>query len=158
LTQSIIIFLENNFIHLGSKNFKLPGPDSKFPPLTINTSGHPNHMGFFLPSFPAVAVQNALGTNNTADISWSRPNSHSPHYLVESPLATNSSQGFSDPNSILEQQIELLLETVQKKVQSGTFSPRAQNSLKLINDLISMETPVASARTSTCESPSQYSW
>ena len=58
-----------------------------------------------------------------------------------------------DPDSILEDQLELLLKAVKKKLQSGTFSPRAQDSLKLINTLVSTETPVTSARsTSTCES------
>jgi hypothetical protein len=110
--------------------FKLPGPDSKFAPLTINTSGLTNHMGFFLPLLSGAADQNAFANNSTSS---------------------------SDPDSTLEDQLELVLKTLslQKKLQSGTFSPRAQDSLKLINTLVSTETPVTSASartTSTCES------
>ena len=85
-------------------------------------------MGFFLPPIHGATVQNALA--NAGD-STSAP----------------------DPDSILEDQLELLLKAVKKKLQSGNFSPRAQDSLKLINTLVSTETPVTSARsTSTCES------
>ena len=89
-------------------------------------------MGFFLPPIHGATVQNALA--NAGD-----------------------STSASDPDSILEDQLELLLKAVKKKLQSGNFSPRAQDSLKLINTLVSTETPVTSARsTSTCES--LYSW
>jgi hypothetical protein len=164
LTQSIIIFLENNFIYLGSKIFDLPasGPDSKLPPLTINTSGHLDHMSFFLPPFPGAAVQNALGNNGTTDFSWLRLNHpHSPQHLVESPQAITSSSQDSQDNSILERQLELVLENVQRELQSGNFSPRVQDKLRLINSLVSSsaESSVTSARTaSTCESPSVHSW
>lgn len=138
-TPSITIILENNFVLLGPKNFKLPGPDSRFPPLTINTSGHTNHMGFYMPPFlqAGAPVQNAFANNSTSP----------------------SSQ---DPNSILlEQQLELVLKTVQKKLQSGTFSPRDR---ELLNALVPTETPtpvtsgarLSSVRTSTYES--LYSW
>lgn len=86
------------------------------PPLTINTS---DHMDFFLPPFPGAAIQNLLANNNSSS---------------------------PDPDSILEQHLELVLEAVQKKLQSGlgTFSPRA---LKLLNALVSTEILVNNART-----------
>lgn len=114
-------------VHLGSNFFNLPDPDSKFAPLTINTSSLTNHMGFFLPQIHGAAVQNVLANNSTSS---------------------------PDPDSILEDQLELLLQSVfKKKLQSGTLSPRAQENLKLISTLVSTETPVTSARTtSTCES------
>jgi len=110
----------------GSNFFKLPHPDSKFPPLAINTgtSGHLNHLGFFLPPFPG---QNSLANNG--------PNS-------------------PDPDSILEQQLELVVEAVQRKLQFGTFSPRAQDSLKLINALVSTETLVTTTSARTNPKPS----
>ena len=84
-------------------------------------------MGFFLPQIHGAAVQNVLANNSTSS---------------------------PDPDSILEDQLELLLQSVfKKKLQSGTLSPRAQENLKLISTLVSTETPVTSARTtSTCES------
>lgn len=87
-------------------------------------------MSFFLPPFPGATDQNAL--------------------------ANDSSTSSPDPDSIFEKQLESLLETLQDKLQSGSFSPRAQDRLKLINALVSTETLVTSARTSTCES--LYSW
>ena len=100
-------------------------PDSKLPPLTINTSGRLNDMDFFLSPFLGGIVQNSLANNITNP---------------------------PDPDSILEQQLELVVEAVQRKLHSGNFSPRAQESLKLINALISTETLDTSARTtSTCE-------
>ena len=128
--RSITIF---NFVHLGSKNVKLPARDSKFPPLSINTSIHPNNMGFsFLPPFSDDAtVQNELST-------------------------TGNSTSSSDPDAILEQHLELLLKAVQQK--SGTFSPRAQDRLKLLNALVSTETLVTTSARSTATSESLYSW
>ena len=157
----------NNFVHLGSKIFKLPDPDSgsRLPPLTINTSGHLNHMSLFLPPFPGASVQNALGNNGSIrDFSWSRPNHPQfSQYPVESPQATtsSSSQDSQDLSSILESELEFVLEKVQKELQSGNFSPRIQDKLRLINALVSestTETPISARTTSTCESPSLYSW
>ena len=127
LIQYKITFFENNFLHLGSKNFKLPGPDSKVPHLTIDTSGHTNDMEF---SFSDAAIK-AFASCSTSS---------------------------TDPDSTMEQQLDDSimehLELAVKKLQSGSVSPRARDSLyKLLSVLASPDTPVSSSRTtSTCES------
>ena len=159
LWQSLINFLENNFVHLGSKN--LPGPHSNF---TINTAGHPIHTGFLPPFLASGAVQNAL---SLADVSSSRRlNPHSPHFPVEFLPATNSSRDFPDPDLLLEHQLECVLESIQKKLQTSSaeiLSPGAQGILIAINTLVSSRGTPGSARTSSrtlsCwESPCSHSW
>ena len=92
-------------------------------------------------------------------------------YLPPSPacgpplLATVSPRDSLDPNMVLEHQLECVLDTIQKKLQTGSaeiLSPRAQGILIAINSLVSREIP-GSARTSTrplscCDSPHSHSW
>ncbi|KAF8802744.1 hypothetical protein BYT27DRAFT_7244528 [Phlegmacium glaucopus] len=108
-----------------------------------------------LSPFPG-AVQDALLSSITEDKendTYSQRHPH--HYLPESPLSTNSSRNPPVNNSgrlehLLESALEtaltaaLIIQTSETSSSAEILSPRAQNTLKALNALVSGKTPVSS--------------
>lgn len=128
----------------------LPGP--AFQPFQTNPFP-PTHMGFppnflshILEPFPGNG-QN-IPPNNYATDDWSNSSTlQRSHYPAESPLATNSSLDILDNDSkLLEHHLHSALAIVVKA--SGTSSleeiltSQSQNSLKALNALVPVETPI----------------
>lgn len=154
-----MLFLEGNIIHLATST--LPSPE--FQPFPVNPF-LPIHMGLH-PSFllpPNLeplsgTIQNASPTNITVN-PWCDTDPQ--HHPVESPPARNSPL---DTNSKrLEYLLESALATALTIQISGItssaniLSPRAHNTLKALNALVSVETPVSDSETVANDPPSRF--
>lgn len=145
-------------IHLATST--LPGPE--FQPFPVNPF-LPMRMGLHpslllppnLEPFPGT-IQNAFPNNITVN-SWSDTDPQ--HPPTESPPASNPSL---DTNSKrLEYHLESALATALTIQTSGIsnsaniLSPRAHNTLKALNALVSVEMPVSSPRAVANDSPAR---
>lgn len=156
---------DNN--RLLSEPTTLPGPKFRpLPKIPISTGPHPT-----LCSSPALepcpgAVQDPPPNNITSNTG--SDTSPQPHVLPpcpsESQLFANLSQDSPDINSkrlehLLDSALETALETALIIQTSGIsisadiLSPRAHNTLKALNALVSAETPVHSTRSLKASGP-----
>lgn len=117
----------------------LPGPESQPHPinpfLPMHMGLHPNFLSHILQPFP----NDASNGNNWNDLA-SPTNLHPHHY----PPTPSSSRHRSDDNSKslehhLNSALEILIQT--SGILADGVTPKARNTLKAINSLVSIETP-----------------
>ena len=160
-----MLFREGNIIHVVTTT--LPGPE--FQPLPVNPF-LPMHMGLHpslllppnLERLPGT-IQNA-SLNNVTVKPWHDMNSQ--HHPAESPPSSNSSQYPLDTNSERLEHLEHLLDSalatalsIQTSGVSNSadiLSPRAHNTLKALNALVSVEMPVFCPRTVENDPPARF--
>lgn len=133
----------------------LPGPKFQAPAINscLHTGLDPNMLlSPILQPFPGAVQPPNITANERNDTSL-QPNRHPDHYLPKSPQATNSPQNSPDTNSkrlehLLDAALETALTTALIIQTSGgsaeILSPRAHNTLQMLNALVSAETPVSS--------------
>lgn len=130
-------------------------PGTAFQQLPINPL-LPMHMGLY-PNFlshiqPFPSDLQDAPPNITAN-TWTdlQPNRHPSHYLPKSSLATNSSPDANSKCLQVEHHLDAALAAAlsidTSRSSAEILTPRAQNTLKAFNALVSMETPVSSPRT-----------
>ena len=145
-----MLFREDNIIHLVTST--LPGPELQSYPVN---SLIPMHMGLHLlnPEPLPGTIQNTSPNNITAN-PWR--NTDPQHDPTESPPTSNP----LDTNSkCLEYHLDSALATALAIQTSGIssstdiLSPRAHNTLKALNALVSMEMPVSDPRTIANDPP-----
>ena len=154
-----------NIIHLATTI--LPGPE--FQGFPVNPF-LPMHMGLYPSFLPLPNLEPLHGTiqnaspNNIITVNPSR-DTDPQHHPAESPPASNSSQYPLDANSkLLEYYLECALATVLSIQTSGIsgsadiLSPRARNTLKALNALVSVETPVSGQRTIANDPPARFKY
>ena len=140
-----------------------PGPE--FQPFPVNPF-LPMHMGLhpslFLPPNikPFPGIQNASPNNITLN-PWHDTNPQ--HQPTESPPVSNSSHYPPDTNSKrLEYHLDSALATALAIQISGIsssadiLSPRAHNTLKALNALVSVEMPVSGPSTLASDPPARF--
>ncbi|KAF8814547.1 hypothetical protein BYT27DRAFT_6964533 [Phlegmacium glaucopus] len=148
----------------------LPGPEFQpFQPFLVNPflnmGLHPSlFLPHILPPLPG-AAQNASPNNimvNKWSDTFSQPNLP-PHHHPESPTATDLSPDPPDTNSKrLEYYLDSALVTALIIQTSGIsssvdiLSPRAYNTLKALNALVSVETPLFCPRTVASDPPTRF--
>ena len=157
-----MLFREGNIIHLATT--ALPGPE--FQPFPVNPF-LPMHMGlhpsFLLPPnlepLPGTIEnpsQNNVSLNNVMANPWRDTDSH--HRPVEFPPDSNSSRYPLDTNSKrLEYHLESALATALT-IQISGISPRAHNTLKALNSLVSVEVTVSGPRTVANDQPVRFKY
>ena len=153
-----VSFGEGNIINLATTT--LPGPE--FQPFPVNPF-LPMHMGLH-PSFllppnlepPPETIQNKSPNNITVN-PWH--NTDPQHHPAESPSTSNNASRYSldTTNNLkrLEYHLESALATalaiqtseISSSSSAGILSPRAHNTLKALNALVSVEMPVSDPRT-----------
>ena len=159
--DSPVLFLESNIVHLATST--LPGP--KFQPFPVNPF-LPMHMGlhprFLLPPnlepLPGT-IQDASPSNITIN-PWRDTDSDPQHPPVESPPARNST--LDTDSKCLEYLLESALATALTIQTSGIsssaniLSPRAHNTLKALNALVSVDIPVSASKTVANDPPPRF--
>ena len=161
-----MLFREGNIIHLATTT--LPGPE--FRPFPVNPF-LPMHMGlhpsFLLPPnlepLPST-IQNTSPNNITVNPWHNTDPQHHPAESSPGP-ASNSSRYPLDTNSKrLEYHLESALATALTIQTSGMsssadiLSPRAHNTLKALNALVSMEIPIFGPRTVANDPPARFKY
>ena len=150
-----VLFREGNFIHLAITT--LPGPD--FQPLPVNPF-LPMHMGLHpsslrLPNFEPLPgnIQNASSNNITVN-PWRDADPQ--HHSAEFPPASNSSRyPLDNISKRLEYHLDSALQAALT-IQTSEISPRAHNTLKALNALVSVDMPVSGPRTVASDPPARF--
>ena len=156
-----MLFREGNIIHLAATT--LPGLD--LPPFLINTFLQ-MHMGLHRTSASPPnpephpnSIQNASPNNIIINPGG---DTDPQHHSAESSLASNSSQYHLDTNSKrLEYHLQsalataLTIQTSEISSSGDILSPRAYNTLKALNALVSVEMPVSSPRAVANDPPAR---
>ena len=126
------------------------------------------HMGLHPSSLlPPPNLQPLPGKNASPNDITVNPwhNTDPQHYPAESPAASNSSRNHRDTNSKrLEYLLESALATALAIQTSGIsnssdiLSPRAHNTLKALNALVSVEMPVSGSKTVANDPPARFKY
>ena len=158
-------FCEGNMKMIHIATTALPGPELQpflvNPFLPMHMGLHPSFLPHNLEPLPGT-VQNA-SLNNIMVNPWhdTDPQYHPDEYppasnSLQNPLDTNSKRLEYLLNSTLA--TALTIQTSGISILGDILSPRAQNTLKVLNALVSVEMPVSGPRTIVNNSPAHFKY